>query len=369
MALPRGYYLDGRRAGRFAARLSVREGMLAIGLEDAGEEVLWPLEEIRALRDNGSRDRLILRLPGGDARLVAEEAEAIRWALAACPKLGAHVRDPAGTRRMLLWAGGAAAALALIMAVAIPLLANRMAHWIPAEAEAQLGRAIRDQAAGLFSDAPAGARWCAGRSGLAALRKMAARLTEGADLPHELRLSVMNADAVNAFAAPGGEVVVMSGLIDAADSAEEVAAVLAHEIGHVAHRDPTRLALRSAGSAAVLGLVVGDVVGAAAVAAASRALLDAHYARGAETAADAFAAERLAAAGVSPAALATFFERLAAESPGSPGVLGLFASHPALESRSRAARGAAERAADRPVLSPREWQALQAVCRRTSATP
>ncbi|WP_236638564.1 SIMPL domain-containing protein [Mangrovicoccus ximenensis] len=58
-----------------------------------------------------------------------------------------------------------------------------------------------------------------------------------------------------------------------------------------------------------------------------------------------------------------------AGAPDMPEVLELFASHPALEERSRAARDAAARAADRPVISPAEWQALQSVCRRTSAMP
>ena len=42
---------------------------------------------------------------------------------------------------------------------------------------------------------------------------------------------------------------------------DDVAAVLAHEIGHVAARDPTRIALQTAGSAGLLGLVLGDFAG------------------------------------------------------------------------------------------------------------
>ncbi|WP_138466387.1 M48 family metallopeptidase [Poseidonocella sp. HB161398] len=366
----RGWYLDGERAGRFAARVTAAEGMLEIALEDADETLRWPLEEIRALGDTAAgQERLVLRLPGQDPRLVLEDAGTVAWARSACPKLTARSRDPAGLRRVLLWSGGAAAVLALLLFAAIPLLSNRMARWIPPAAEARLGAAIRDQA-GLFFDAPEGeARWCSDRAGLAALGKMADRLTRGADLPYPLEIAVLNAPAVNAFAAPGGHVVVMRGLLDGAESAEEVAAVLAHELGHVAHRDPARLALRSAGTAAVLGLAAGDVMGAAAIAAAARALSDAHYARDAETAADAYAAERLAAAGVSPAALASFFDRMAAEAGGGSRLAALFASHPALGERSRAAREAAAHSADRPVLSPAEWAALQQVCRRTRARP
>ena len=364
-----GFFLDGRRAGRIAAMLEAEAGDLLIRLDPEEPPLRWPLGDIRALRDQGSRDRLILRLPGDEARLVLEAPAAIAWALTVCPALGAHVRDPLGRRRILGWGAAAAVSVALLVVVVIPRLAAALAPLIPAEAEAALGRQIRDEAGAFFGAGPAEARYCTGRAGLAALDTMVAALMRDADLPYQLDLAVIASDEVNAFAAPGGVVVVLSGLIDSAGSAEEVAAVLAHEIGHVAHRDPTRLALSSAGTGAVLGLAVGDVLGATALAAMSQALVDARYARGAEAAADAYAAERLAAAGVSPAALATFFDRLAATSPDLPGVLGYFASHPDLADRSAAAREAAGAGGGRPVLSPSEWQALRAVCDQRGPQP
>ena len=56
---------------------------------------------------------------------------------------------------------------------------------------------------------------------------------------------------INAFAVPGGNVVLFEGLLDAARSPEEVAGVLGHEVGHVMNRDPMRLNLRSAGSVGI----------------------------------------------------------------------------------------------------------------------
>lgn len=64
---------------------------------------------------------------------------------------------------------------------------------------------------------------------------------------------------------PGGLIILFRGLIDAAESSDEVAAVYAHELGHVVARDPTRIALRSAGSIGVLGLLLGDFAGGAVV--------------------------------------------------------------------------------------------------------
>ncbi|MBE3640640.1 M48 family metallopeptidase, partial [Mangrovicoccus algicola] len=341
-----GFYLDGEHAGRFEARLDAGDGDLVIRIDEGREVIRWPLPGIRALRDNAGADRLILRLPGADPRLVLEDPAAIRWALATCPRLGARVRDPSGTRRILIWAGGAAALLALLLWGAIPLLANRLAERLPPAAEARLGVAIRDQAALLFSPEPAGSRWCDARAGRAVLQVLTERLTAGATLPHPPVVSVLASPQANAFAAPGGQLVVLSGLIDAAETPEEVAAVLAHEIGHLAHRDPARLALRSAGTAAVLGLAVGDVIGAGAVAAAAASVMDARHSRAAEAAADEFALRRLRAAGISPAALAAFFDRLAAQEPAAEGRPAILRSHPGLAERSRAARQAAQSAPD-----------------------
>jgi Zn-dependent protease with chaperone function len=59
-----------------------------------------------------------------------------------------------------------------------------------------------------------------------------------------------------------GYVVFFRGLIDTTECPEELATVFAHEIGHVEARDPTRIALRSAGSIDVLGLLFGGRGGA-----------------------------------------------------------------------------------------------------------
>jgi predicted Zn-dependent protease len=173
---------------------------------------------------------------------------------------------------------------------------------------------------------------------------------------------------VNAVAVPGGRILLFRGLIEHAESAEEVAGVLAHELGHVVHRDPTVEALRAAGSAGILGLLVGDVVGAGIVVAASEAVLNASYRREAEARADDTAIRLLAEAGLPSGPFADFFRRMRARYGEVRGVFRYFASHPALEARAeRAEAGDAVAGGDyEPVLGPAEWRALRGIC---SATP
>jgi predicted Zn-dependent protease len=153
-------------------------------------------------------------------------------------------------------------------------------------------------------------------------------------------------------------------LIDAAEAPDEVAAVLAHEIGHVANRDPTRGALRSAGSIGVLGLLFGDFAGGTAVLFLANRLIDATYSQSAEAGADEFAYNVLANSGIPPSSLATIFERLRKKYGDSEGIVAHFAAHPSLGNRIEAAKAAdANISADiRPSLEIEDWKALQGIC-------
>ena len=133
-------------------------------------------------------------------------------------------------------------ALSLVLAVAASLLApyvpfaweQRMAQSIarafPAKPESETEKALRDVAA-----------------------KVAARmnLPEGMDI----KLRYSETDTVNAIAMPGGLVVVFRGLPEELESEEELAALLAHEIAHVQHRDVARGMMRAMGMAFLFSVV------------------------------------------------------------------------------------------------------------------
>jgi len=207
-----------------------------------------------------------------------------------------------------------------------------------------------------------GFRICDDPDGMAALAEIQTRLTDEMILAGPLTVHVLDHPMVNAFALPGGYVVFFRGLIDEAARPEEVAAVFAHEIGHVQARDPTRIALRSAGSIGVLGLLFGDFAGGALVLFLAEQIIRADYTQGAEAAADTFAYTALLDADLPPSAIGTFFERLA-QGNEDAGILQHLQSHPALGDRIAAARAAEpEGAKFRPLLDDAEWLALRAIC-------
>lgn len=364
------WFIDGQTAGRRAAVLRAEGTDLLILLDDGQEVLRWPLVDIRGPRDHGGADQLVLRLDAGAARLLLDRPDVIDWARKTCPMLDSVTRDPMGTRRILIWATAAATAFLALLFVIVPTLAVWLAPLIPLETAEALGAQIRTQASAYFSRTDADERYCTAPAGAAALQLMADRLLDQNPLPYDLKLAVVDSDIVNAFAMPGGYVVILSGLIDTAESPDEVAAVLAHELGHVAARDPMRSALRSAGSAGLLSLALGDFMGGGVIATVSTQLIDAKYSRTAETAADAYAVQMLTGAGVSPDALAVFFDRLAeATTGGGPAVPPYFASHPSPDARSAAIREADAPRRARAILSDRAWSQLQNICDQRSPSP
>lgn len=252
--------------------------------------------------------------------------------------------------RIGLWKGAAVCAgIAALVVFGVAQLPELAARLIPQSVERRLGSAL----VGDF-----GNRTCNSAAGEAALLKLVDRLGPEA---HQAEIRVVNVPIVNAVALPGGHVLLFDGLVRKAASPDEVAGVLAHELGHVANRDVLAALIRQLGLSVVLGGLNGDVGGWL------NTLLAAGYSRGAESNADGYAIDMLRQAHVSPLATAGFFQRLAVVERGAPrasAVLGYMSSHPMSDTRrKRFADSARKDGSDRPALTPEEWKALRNICR------
>ncbi len=128
------------------------------------------------------------------------------------------------------------------------------------------------------------------------------------------QFSIVNDSEINAFALPGGFVVINSGLILAADSADEMLGVLAHELSHVTEQHSVRNIISAASVYLSIDLLLGDVSGLLAmIADAAPLLLNQQFSRGFEREADEKGYELLVRANIDPKGLASFFEKLMAE--------------------------------------------------------
>ena len=155
-----------------------------------------------------------------------------------------------------------------------------------------------------------------------------------ADQRFDFKLSVQRNKEVNAFAAPGGLIVVYTGLINEAGSAEEVAGVLAHEMAHATRRHSMRQLIYQAGVLPLMGLLVGSS-DAAALFQNLGQLSELKFSRTQEEDADITGFDTLVAARISTEGMARFFDRLAEAGGAPPSFL---STHPSSVDRSAAIR-------------------------------
>ncbi len=251
--------------------------------------------------------------------------------------------------------------LVLVLAVGTPTLLLTQMDWvsglvarqIPPSWETKLGQSVFAQyrvSHKLLETDPA----------QEALAQLTQPLLSSLDDPrYEYRIYISNDAGLNAFALPGGYIVLNAGLILEADSASELLGVLAHEITHVREQHGVRGLIQAAGNFAVIQALFGDVSGVlATVAGAAPLLLNQSYSRDFETEADVQGLDLLEKAGIDPRGLVTFFEKLIEQEKKRlaeiedadtrdlvSGAMDFLSSHPATEKRIEALK---ERIKDSP---------------------
>lgn len=158
------------------------------------------------------------------------------------------------------------------------------------------------------------------------------------------RFKVIEDEDVNAVSLPGGYIYVNTGLIRLAESDDELAGVIAHEVAHAAHRHATHLMNRSASVDRCVALAaIAGILGKARASDLGNILLGAKmlrtgkmsgYTQEAENDADRTAVVYLRHAGYDPAAFVRFMKRLAQRQAANPGLsLGIFQTHPPYSDR------------------------------------
>jgi Zn-dependent protease with chaperone function len=357
-----GYYLDGQTAVRYRVTVAIQPDGLRIMREDA-PPMWWRFVEIR--QTQGAFRGEPVRLERGDtespeAIIVDDEgfADALRRVTAA--SRGLRI---AGRRAHWLLVSLAAGAAAVAVGLAgylwgIPHLADTAAARMPAAWEERLGEVVLNHLA------PPDAR-CADARRFEVLRGIVQTLAASAPpSPYTYRVYVVDDPLINAFAAPGGFIVMHHGLLKVTERPEELAGVLAHEISHVVARHGTRALARELSLRALISIATGDVSGLNQAIGAAGQLGTLRYRRADEEEADREGFAMLVAARIDPGGMISFLERLRRERPDLPRGFEYLSTHPATENRIAALRqrAATTRVAARPLLPGYRWADIVGIC-------
>jgi predicted Zn-dependent protease len=173
----------------------------------------------------------------------------------------------------------------------------------------------------------------------------------------KVRIVVLDSPEVNSFALPGGIICVYTGLMRELGSAEQMAAILSHELSHVAHRDPLALLARRVGVAALVGLLTGGRGGDLSRTIA-QTLVNVSYGREAEDRADAFAVELLARSDIAPSSFAGALEAIRKAEPKDPGLLVWIDTHSPIQQRIARAAEQASKLSVTPRRIPVDWRRI-----------
>ncbi|TMJ25645.1 MAG: M48 family metallopeptidase [Alphaproteobacteria bacterium] len=357
----RARYYDGKVA--LAREVGVRPASAELIITDAaGTAVVarWPASELVVLGDTEHEKAPPVVRRGEEARLVIDDAELRRQLALSMPALAALGKPRSrAVPRIALFGATLAAALGLFW-LAIDVGSSSVAPYVPYGLQHRLGESV---AGDLIGEKPL----CRGRAGLAAINNLANRLAEAADYPHPVEVRVVKGGPVNAFTLPGGILVFYSDLIDRARNGNEVAGVLAHEMGHVAHHHAIKGLARQYGIDQLLKSMTGGFSDLGTVGQGGGLLLALRNGRAFERDADATGVELLEKLGLRADGIASFFQRMLEERPGDvAAMIGIWSSHPPTAERIAATR---RPATGKPAFSDAEWQSLRAICNVPGSTP
>ncbi|WP_428247884.1 M48 family metallopeptidase [Ferrovibrio sp.] len=375
-----GILFDGQTAAPHAVRVvPAGDALLLLDVVSGAERANWPCARIRLVDGSlkaasgaalPSSFRIALVAPDGrlePARLRLS-AEAAGFILAAVPALQARRQEVSAMLKAQRYLLAGILGVMLLLAgffAAVPLLANAVAQVVPTSWETRLGERLLPAVIPLLTRGGRGGI-CTQPEGKEALQRLMLRL-EMAPPPMRLPITVtvLRSPMVNAFALPGGQILITSGLLDNVFNEQALAGILAHEMGHVNARHNVAGLLRSSAYGVMLGLLLGDVITGVGLVGGFQHVLDSAFSREFEAEADEAALRRLLAAGFDPAQVAGFFDRLA-EHEAVLKLPGFLSTHPGSEGRAAFFRRHQQGVT--PLL-PGDWQAIRGICKTVVAAP
>lgn len=358
-----GRWSDGKTAASHDVEIKLQNENLIFEFKDqpGTSPHIWPYDQIKSPHPVHHDDKSVLLTSSQntDERLFINEPNFAKRILDQAP----NITHNAHTWSLLKWPMAIAASIVIFWGLTyIDVIspANNIARILPDSTRTTLGN-------GVINTLKGKRKFCESGEGKAALNKLITRLYPATPDTINFDIKVADLKMVNAFAAPGDKIIVSGKLIKQANSPDELAGVIAHEMGHSIERHPEAGIVRALGLMTLLQIMTagesssfGDI---------AFLLVQSGYSRSAEQQADDHAARILQKVNIDTRPLAGFFKRLTNKKKSKntknkdkdTNFFSWINTHPASKDRidffNRTSRPTTP-----PIMSDQEWQALKNIC-------
>jgi Zn-dependent protease with chaperone function len=360
-------FFDGKIAKARMVSIEINAKQLLVLSGADGFSAEWPLSSLRDENAGSSREELIISVDGMDeARLIIDDLDFIGILEKKCPGLRKSRPKITGWwKPYAFWGGGAAVSLVLIVLVVLPILTNQIVWILPDQLRKDIGQQTKSfivESLAKRQKIDPDMVICSEPDGQRKLERLLQVLNSGyGDKIDKIEVTVVQSPQANAFALPGGQIIVLSGLLDMADDANGFAGVLAHELAHAKFRHPMQLFVMNTGIATVFSLIVGDVTGGVALATLGQMAVSSTYSRELETMADEMAIEIMRSSGFDILPLHDLLQKILKGDTEEESIFAVFDTHPGMEARLALLVSAGNTGG--AVMSQDAWETLRQMCK------
>jgi beta-barrel assembly-enhancing protease len=353
-----GFLLDGEKPVPQPVRISLMDDQLRLTFLADRKHTIWELKTIDWDASQTLPTQLRLQPQGQDQWLVITDEELRKSIL----------QSQRAWRRRHLWQArpdtrvfgtiiAACLGTLITLWLAWPWLISPLAVMVPETTKTWLSQQARN-GIGFHKD-------CSSPAGNAALVALHKRLSGSDPALRRARLQVVLHPLVNAVTLADDSIILTSGLLGQASGPDEIAGIIAHELGHVRERH----VLRGLISSTALQMLVLVTTGGSTGLSRMSQLGQLSNSRAFENDADAIAIRLLQQANISTAGLTSFLGRMAAQEQGSGSFGNFLATHPLSLERQEHLQAIQSPAATEPAMSLTAWRDLQQICNTKPITP
>jgi len=353
-------FYDGQSAGRNRVKVQIRSDGLLID-HDKNNSFLWLYEDIRQNEEVYSdTETHLANLKHPNQKLIIEEPHFLSVIKKIFPTISFHVPQRLlSIRRMAVL--GLMLLLILVPVtyfILIPSFSEIVADKIPVSFEKKLS-------APYLSMLVPEESICSGDENYKKIEGIFNTLT--ATIPesqYEFKLYIVKSEIVNAFALPGGYIVIYSGLLENTNRPEQVAGVLAHEIQHIINRHGTETIVKDYSLGFLISVITSDTQTMETTLGLAKYLGLMNYSRENEAEADKKGMKMLNEAKIDPYGMVEFFEILNNHTGDIPDSLEYLSTHPQTKDRIYNLREMSKGMKYKPVkfYNKKEWEKIKKIC-------